>query len=93
MVLLKSFFARCTLYTHYFFLSVHVKVDEKITLTGGRDGGLQNMEIRGLVLLRISDPQFGKICVKLENNDDKGFQMQVTIEAISFIDILFCSVD
>lgn len=56
--------------------SVHVKVDEKITLTGGRDGGLQNMEIRGLVLLRISDPQFGKICVKLENNDDKGFQMQ-----------------
>ena len=36
------------------------------------------MEIRGLVLLRISDAQFGKICVKVENNDDHGFQMQVT---------------
>lgn len=56
--------------------SVHVKVDEKVTLMAGRDGGLQNMEIRGLVLLRISDSQFGKICVKVENNDDHGFQMQ-----------------
>lgn len=64
------------------FFSVHVKVDEKITLIGGRDGGLQNMEIRGLVLLRISDLQFGKICLKVENNDKKGFQMQVIKEVI-----------
>lgn len=56
--------------------SVHVKVDEKITLIGGKDGGLQNMEIRGLVLLRISDSQFGRICLKVENDDKKGFQFQ-----------------
>ena len=59
--------------------SVHVKVDEKITLTAGRDGGLQNMEIRGLILLRVADAQFGKIRLTLENNDDKGFQMQVLL--------------
>lgn len=58
--------------------SVHIKVDEKITLTAGRDGGLQNMEIRGLILLRVADAQFGKIRLSLENNDDKGFQMQVS---------------
>lgn len=66
------------LQAYKFVFSVHVKVDEKVTLMAGRDGGLQNMEIRGLVLLRISDSQFGKICVKVENNDDHGFQMQVT---------------
>lgn len=36
------------------------------------------MEIRGLVLLRVADAQFGKIRLSLENNDDKGFQMQVS---------------
>lgn len=36
------------------------------------------MEVRGLILLRISDAQFGKIRLSLENNDDKGFQMQVS---------------
>lgn len=63
-----------------YFFSVHVKVDEKITLIGGKDGGLQNMEIRGLVLLRISDSQFGRICLKVENDDKKGFQFQVIKE-------------
>ena len=57
--------------------SVHIKIDEKITLTAGRDGGLQSMEIRGLILLRVADAQFGKIRLNMENNDDKGFQMQV----------------
>ncbi|EDO33668.1 predicted protein [Nematostella vectensis] len=56
--------------------SVHLKTEEKITLTAGRDGGLQNMEIRGIVLLRISDSQFAQIKLAVENNDDKGFQIQ-----------------
>jgi len=47
-------------------------------LTAGRDGGLQSMEVRGLVLLRIADAQFGKIRLNVENNDDKGFQMQAS---------------
>ena len=78
-----------------YFFSVHVKVDEKITLIGGKDGGLQNMEIRGLVLLRISDSQFGRICLKVENDDKKGFQFQVIKEVFFFKQgianfLLFC---
>lgn len=57
--------------------SVHLKTDEKITLTAGRDGGLQNMEIRGLMVLRISDNEVARIKLGVENNDDKGFQLQV----------------
>ena len=40
------------------------------------------MEVRGLVLLRVSDAQYGKIRLTVENNDDKGFQMQVLLLAL-----------
>lgn len=56
--------------------SVHIKVDEKITLSAGRHGDLHNMEIRGMALLRISDPALARISLNLENFDSRGFQMQ-----------------
>lgn len=58
---------------------VHISVDEKISLTAGRDGGLQNMEVRGLILLRISDAEYGRITIAVENDDQLGFQLQVHI--------------
>lgn len=56
--------------------SVHCRIVEKLSLTAGRDGGLQNMEVSGLVMLRITDQALLKIQIEFENNDDKGFQMQ-----------------
>jgi len=56
--------------------SVHIKIDEKITLSANRHGGLQNMEVRGMVLLRIADPSLTGICMLTENFDSRGFQMQ-----------------
>lgn len=35
------------------------------------------MEVSGLIMLKISDPSLLKIVLAFENNDDKGFQMQV----------------
>lgn len=52
--------------------SVHMKIEEKITLTCGRDGGLQNMELHGMIMLRISDDKFGRIRLHVENEDKKG---------------------
>ncbi|KAM7327598.1 hypothetical protein ACRRTK_013965 [Alexandromys fortis] len=49
--------------------SVHMKIEEKITLTWGRDGGLQNMELHGMIMLRISDEKFGRIRLHVENED------------------------
>lgn len=43
----------------------------------GRDGGLQNFELHGLVTLRISDEKLGRIRVQLENKDTRGIQLQV----------------
>uniref|UniRef100_A0A672L1A1 Coatomer subunit delta n=1 Tax=Sinocyclocheilus grahami TaxID=75366 RepID=A0A672L1A1_SINGR len=35
--------------------SVHLRVEEKISLTCGRDGGLQNMEVLGMITLKVTD--------------------------------------
>lgn len=47
-----------------------------MTVRLGRDGGLQTFELSGLLTLRISDEKFGRIKVELENNDNKGIQLQ-----------------
>lgn len=57
--------------------SVHLRVEEKITLTCGRDGGLQNMEVLGMVTLRVTDDKNGRIRLIINNNDNKGLQLQV----------------
>lgn len=62
---------------YFAWCRVHLKIDEKIVLTAGRDGGLQNMEVRGLMLLRISEAEYGRITIAVDNDDKLGFQMQV----------------
>ncbi|KAG9281758.1 coatomer subunit delta-like [Astyanax mexicanus] len=56
--------------------SVHLRVEEKITLTCGRDGGLQNMEVLGMITLRVSDDKNGRIRLLINNNDKRGVQLQ-----------------
>ncbi|KAH6931025.1 hypothetical protein HPB50_021350 [Hyalomma asiaticum] len=56
--------------------AVNLNIEEKVTLTALRDGGLQNLEVHGLVTLRITDEQFGRIKLIFENHDDKGVQIQ-----------------
>ncbi|KAJ8267041.1 hypothetical protein GJAV_G00137630 [Gymnothorax javanicus] len=56
--------------------SVHMRLEEKISLTCGRDGGLQNMELLGMITLRVSDEKNGRIRVHVNNNDKKGVQLQ-----------------
>lgn len=67
---LKLLFAFC-------LSSVHMKIEEKISLTCGRDGGLQNMELHGMIMLHISDEKFARIRLHVENDDKRGVQLQV----------------
>lgn len=62
----------------YVFLSVHMRVEEKISLTCGRDGGLQNMELLGMITLRVTDDKVGRIRLMVNNYDKKGVQLQVS---------------
>ncbi|KAK2191611.1 hypothetical protein NP493_50g04000 [Ridgeia piscesae] len=56
--------------------SVHLRMEEKISLTAGRDGGLQNLEVHGFLMLRITDDTFGRVKIDVTNNDSKGIQIQ-----------------
>lgn len=62
-------------------------MEEKIMMSADRHGGLQNLEVRGIILLRITDPELTKIAISLANNDQRGFQMQVNWKQM----LLFCS--
>ena len=57
--------------------SVHLKVAEKLSLVAGRDGGLQSMEVLGLISLRISDAELGRVQVAISNHDSRPIQFQV----------------
>ena len=43
----------------------------------GKDGGIQNFELHGLVTLRITDEKYAKIKIYLDNKDKRGIQLQV----------------
>jgi len=64
-------------YMEYFLCSVHLTVNEKLVVTAGRDGGLQNMEVLGMMQLRVTDPQCGCILITIDNQDDRPIQFQV----------------
>lgn len=55
---------------------VSVAIEEKILLTAGRAGGLQNMEILGLMTLRVTDENCGRIKLKLQGATNKNIQTQ-----------------
>lgn len=61
---------------HIFNFSIHLKIEDKITVRIGRDGGVQGFELSGLLTLKIADEKYGRIKIQLENNDKKGIQMQ-----------------
>ena len=59
-----------------FLFSVHIKLEEKLNLTAGRDGGLESMELSGMLMLRISDENFGKVKLQLQTPSKSAIQIQ-----------------
>ncbi|CAH2098869.1 unnamed protein product [Euphydryas editha] len=55
---------------------VHLRFEERLNLTAGRDGDIQNFELSGLLTLRISNEQFGRIHVHVDNKDTRPLQLQ-----------------
>jgi len=55
---------------------VHIKVDEKINLTCGKDGGVQNLEILGVLSVRVASEEDGRIKIAIRNNDSRALQIQ-----------------
>ncbi|XP_063835343.1 coatomer subunit delta [Ostrinia nubilalis] len=56
--------------------SVHLRFEERLNLVAGRDGDIQNFELSGLLTLRITDEQYGRIRVHVDNRDSRSLQLQ-----------------
>jgi len=56
--------------------NVRIKVDEKINLTCGKDGGVQNLEVLGVLYVNIGSEDDGKIKIAVRNNDARNLQLQ-----------------
>ncbi|XP_026743490.1 coatomer subunit delta [Trichoplusia ni] len=55
---------------------VHLRFEERLSLVAGRDGDVQNFELSGLLTLRISNEQFARIHVHVDNKDTRPLQLQ-----------------
>jgi hypothetical protein len=58
---------------------VHLITEEKLILTADRNGGLQNMEVHGMLKLKVSEDRVARVKVCTINNDTKGIQIQVPL--------------
>lgn len=56
---------------------VHLLVEEKVVMVANRDGGVDNLEVKGDLMLRIADADRGHIRVRLGNVNNKLFQFKV----------------
>ncbi|XP_044765096.1 coatomer subunit delta [Coccinella septempunctata] len=55
---------------------VHLRLEEKLLLSIGRNGGIQQFELSGLITLHIGNEKWGRIRVQIENQDSRGVQLQ-----------------
>ena len=59
--------------------SVHLKQEEKLTVRCGRNGGVENLEVQGMIMLRVKSEDYGRIIVAVDNKESRGVQLQVSI--------------
>lgn len=57
-------------------------LEEKLSLVSNRDGGIENMEIKGSLVLRIDDPAKAACIVSLELFKDSNIQYMVNLFVI-----------
>ena len=55
---------------------VYLKQEEKLIVRMGRDGGVQQFELSGLITLHIGEEKWGRVRVQLKNQDTHGVQLQ-----------------
>ena len=64
-------------------IAVYTYVQKRnFIMTASRDGGLQNLEVHGMITLRITDETKGRVKVILHQGDMKNVQLQVNIKEL-----------
>lgn len=53
-----------------------MRLEEKLIIRLGRDGGTQQFELHGMTTLHIGDERWGRIRIQLDNQNTHGVQLQ-----------------
>ncbi|KAI8576259.1 hypothetical protein K450DRAFT_257908 [Umbelopsis ramanniana AG] len=56
--------------------SVHVTAEERMRLVANRDGGLEQLEVKGVLVLKISNPDDGKVRILVNAEEDSSIQFK-----------------
>ncbi len=73
----KCFFQKTISSKTSIFFSIHLKQEEKLTIRCGRDGGVENLEVHGMIMLRVKSEEYGRILVAIDNKETRNIQLQV----------------
>ena len=57
-----------------------MKQEEKLTVRCGRDGGVEALEVLGMIMLRVKSEEYGRVIVAVNNKDSRNLQLQVNEE-------------
>ena len=56
--------------------SVHIKVEERISMTAGHDSGMESLEVRGIVQLNINSEDDARCRIAVRNDESRPIQFQ-----------------
>ncbi|GAN02742.1 coatomer subunit delta [Mucor ambiguus] len=56
--------------------SVHIDIEERVSVAANKDGGLEQMEVRGVLTLKIADSASARISLALKASDDASIQFK-----------------
>lgn len=56
--------------------SVHIKVEERISMTAGHDSGMESLEVRGIVQLNINSADDARCRIAMRNDESRPVQFQ-----------------
>jgi len=57
--------------------SIHLKQEEKLSVRCGRDGGVESLEVHGMIMLQVKSEEYGRVVVAVENKENRSIQLQV----------------
>lgn len=66
-----------TFIEYLFRFSIHLKQEEKLSVRCGRDGGVESLEVHGMIMLRVKSEEYGRIVVVTNNKESRNIQLQV----------------
>lgn len=66
----------CCVYDLYGIYSIHVTVDEKITFSARRDGGVEQLEVKGTMMVLATQPESARVSLALAKNSGKNVTYQ-----------------